>query len=94
MKVFPLVSPGSVSPSACATGTLKNLRPGSLAWEGRRHTLAPGSAPALPARVGVGRGALEVLLSPESLRTSIPKESARQPPCPYDSGQICSVSPG
>lgn len=29
--VFPLVSPGSVSPSACAAGTLKNLRSGPLA---------------------------------------------------------------
>lgn len=28
--VFPLVSPSSVSLSACAVGTLKNLRPGPL----------------------------------------------------------------
>ena len=67
------------------------------AWEGRHHTLAPWSAPALPARVGVGRGALEVLLSPEILHTAITKESARQPPCPCDSGpgdEVSSVSPG
>ena len=67
------------------------------AWEGRYHTLAPWSAPALPARVGMGRGALEVPFSPEILYTLITKESSRQPPCPFNSGpgdKVCFVSPG
>lgn len=67
------------------------------AWEGRYHTLALWSAPALPARVGVGRGALEVLFSPEILHTLITKESSRQPSCPFTSGpddKVSFVSPG